>query len=455
MSRNQKITVSAGFLIVFALVAIWLHSGRDGEAPVNADGYAYEDHFQHAGEADSNGTLNFEVTERGLLWVYWRNDTTFVQTADGVTHARYPTPQIDSTSFEADLVVAHQYFWNMQPGQFYSFYKFPNGKMECWPGKTPGAGNLGPYVDFKVYPVSGPAPLDVNFDARASYDPDGDLIQYKWRFGDGGESVGIMVHYVYQDPGNYLVTLTVSDSTHQTTGEARVLVNEGDSIPPPPPPPPPPPIDPDIVAYYPMEDTANVAVCSDGSGNDYHGTTRGGVTFSVDGKVGRCASFDQNGAIDLPAFDVPGDQLTICAWIYVINFAVYDARIISKATGVSGTKHYWMLSTYGNQLRGRLKTNGTTGTLISSSGTLVANRWHFVAMTYSPGNWRLWIDGTTVMSSADQTGYIDEGPSVGAAIGDQPVGAGDRPFYGKIDEVRVYSRALTAAEIQGIMADPN
>ena len=53
--------------------------------------------------------------------------------------------------------------------------------------------------------------LVCQFDASGSNDPDGTIEDYAWSFGDGSTGSGQTVNHVYDDPGSYTVTLTVTD----------------------------------------------------------------------------------------------------------------------------------------------------------------------------------------------------------------------------------------------------
>jgi len=59
------------------------------------------------------------------------------------------------------------------------------------------------------------------FDARASRDWDGAIVEYSWDFGDGSSAstTSPIVQHTYLDPGEYYVFLTVvdDDGGHTTT----------------------------------------------------------------------------------------------------------------------------------------------------------------------------------------------------------------------------------------------
>ena len=60
-------------------------------------------------------------------------------------------------------------------------------------------------------PYNGDAGVAVNFDGRASGDPDGDVLSYQWDFGDGTIDFGETPSHVYALAGTYTVRLVVND----------------------------------------------------------------------------------------------------------------------------------------------------------------------------------------------------------------------------------------------------
>jgi hypothetical protein len=62
-----------------------------------------------------------------------------------------------------------------------------------------------------------------SFSTSAS-DEDGDSLTYTWNFGDGGTASGLTATHVYNTPGAFNVTVTVSDGKKEATGTAAVTV---------------------------------------------------------------------------------------------------------------------------------------------------------------------------------------------------------------------------------------
>jgi outer membrane protein assembly factor BamB len=75
----------------------------------------------------------------------------------------------------------------------------------------------------------------VNFDASGSSDPEGDNLAYHWDFGDGSSSGwqnGQTISHSYSQPGNYTVTLTVSDGEFNSTDTCKIRVFKKSGEPP-------------------------------------------------------------------------------------------------------------------------------------------------------------------------------------------------------------------------------
>ena len=59
------------------------------------------------------------------------------------------------------------------------------------PPPPPEEPNELPTAGFTIDVDLGQAPLEVNFDAASSSDPDGTLVSYSWEFGDGTTATGV------------------------------------------------------------------------------------------------------------------------------------------------------------------------------------------------------------------------------------------------------------------------
>ncbi len=71
--------------------------------------------------------------------------------------------------------------------------------------------NQVPVASFTATPPKGEFPLPVSFDAGASSDSDGTIVDYAWTFGDGTSANGATASHTYSAIGNYTATLFVTD----------------------------------------------------------------------------------------------------------------------------------------------------------------------------------------------------------------------------------------------------
>lgn len=202
-------------------------------------------------------------------------------------------------------------------------------------------------------------------------------------------------------------------------------------------------------AHWKLDESSGTSA-ADSTTNGLTGTLTNGPTWqSTGGQISGALSFDgTDDRVDLGSMDVSGSAITISAWMRADDFDVSDARLVSKASGVNEADHYWMLSTINTAgLRFRLKTDGTTSTLISADNVVASGQWYHVSVVYDGLEMKIYRNAELV-ASTPKTGNISTSGAVPAAIGDQPQGA--RAFDGLIDDVRIYNRALSSADIKAL-----
>jgi len=78
--------------------------------------------------------------------------------------------------------------------------------------KSVEALNRAPIASFVEDASEVTADVVLEFDASASYDPDGRIVEYDWDFGDGWTDSGVLVEHSYpREESIYTVTLSVFD----------------------------------------------------------------------------------------------------------------------------------------------------------------------------------------------------------------------------------------------------
>ncbi len=200
-----------------------------------------------------------------------------------------------------------------------------------------------------------------------------------------------------------------------------------------------------LVAAYNFDEASGTTVI-DSSGNNNTGTISG-ATRTTSGKYGRALTFNgTNNYVSVPdsASLHLTTGMTLEAWVNMTGGQSWRSVVFKER---SGGMTYALYATNGsNRPTGQIY----AGAEQSATGTAAVptSTWTHLATTYDGATQKLFVNGAQVASRA-QTGSIIA--STGALkIGGNAIWS--EWFKGTIDDVRVYSRALSATEIQTDMA---
>ncbi|MCX6271806.1 MAG: dockerin type I domain-containing protein [Bacteroidetes bacterium] len=197
-----------------------------------------------------------------------------------------------------------------------------------------------------------------------------------------------------------------------------------------------------LAAYYPFNGNAN-----DESGNENNGAVNGAaLTMDRFGKPNKAYSFDGvNDYINCgngSSLQIAND-ITSCMWIKSSNLT--EKSPISKYT--NSTSHGWENVTYSD---GKTAFGGRASSSYSSSNKSVVivinNNWHFVVGQREGTTWKIFVDGELSNSATGSSGNITN--SMNLTIGN--ASQLNDPFSGSLDDIRIYSRALSQSEITAL-----
>jgi len=203
--------------------------------------------------------------------------------------------------------------------------------------------------------------------------------------------------------------------------------------------------DPNLIGWWKLdEESGTIAGDSSGYGND--GTVVGGAPW-VSGYIDSALDLDgDDDYVDCgydPIFDT-ANEMTVAAWVTIRSIPTAWACVIAKG------EYSWRISNENTETRFHFGITiwSASNPSIPGDTAVGLDEWHHVAGTYDGANINVYLDG-----SLDGTVATTSPIGVNAAnvlIGENPEAAG-RNWDGLIDDVRIYNRALSQAEIGELM----
>jgi hypothetical protein len=241
--------------------------------------------------------------------------------------------------------------------------------------------------------------------------------------------------------GTHALTAVARDAAGNAMASAPVTVTVSNA--------PPPSAAGPVAAYNFNAGTGTML--SDVSGNNNTGTITAG-TWSTTGKYGGALSFNGTSSRvsvpDAASLDLT-TGMTLEAWVNPSALGTAWRTVIMKEQPANNLTY----ALYGNTDTSRPSAHVYTAggeTILKGTAALALNAWTHLATTFDGSMLRMYVNGVLV-SSVAVTGPIVQ--TTGALrIGGNTIWS--EWFRGLIDDVRVYSRALSAAELQTDMATP-
>lgn len=200
-----------------------------------------------------------------------------------------------------------------------------------------------------------------------------------------------------------------------------------------------------LIAHYPFNGNAN-----DESGNGHHGTLNGPVlTTDRFGNMNSAFYFDgQNDFISIltSLSDFENQHFTISAWVKWEDGAwcCGGGGIFDITSSDEEIDHY-ALTCHNSNIRSYINYPDPNNKIQHDTTALTDNNWHHVVATYNGAVRALYLDGI-LLKSEQYNEPILFSAGTKAFIGVNLPG-GDDYFKGKIDETRIYNRALSCNEI--------
>jgi hypothetical protein len=203
--------------------------------------------------------------------------------------------------------------------------------------------------------------------------------------------------------------------------------------------------DPALVGWWSF-DEGEGTVAADGSPNGNHGTVNGGATW-VPGVYGGALQFNGTNAYvgtgksllsGLAGFTLAGWISAGSTGVYSSVFGQNDLVELGFTTESNGQFGTWML--------------GNNWAFIGANWGFAYPSWHHVALTGNADRIALYIDGKEL--ARDENGMVSGTSTFLFSIAGNVFNASGDWFRGEIDDVWLFRRALTAAEIGALMKGP-
>ena len=209
-----------------------------------------------------------------------------------------------------------------------------------------------------------------------------------------------------------------------------------------------------LIGYWSFDEGSGTKAEDFSPANANTGTLTNSPTW-VDGKVGKALSFDgTDDWVDIGSSSSlnASTDYTISMWVY--NAAGSDTypTLLNRATQATNNGFFWIYTTGTNEADLNFQyADGTNFVSTTFSGALSTNTWQHVVFTFDNASkaLKLYINGSQFSTTRTLTGSlpIDDGTLY---LGTYNGTATNYSFLGYLDEVRIYTSALSAGGVTNL-----
>lgn len=373
---------------------------------------------------------------------------------NGVLEGTAAIPEFGSINNPADLLIG-AYNHPISPRQFFNgsidelrIYDRVLTQSEISTLWNSTRYNLAPVVEAGADKVLFLPSTDLLMEGVVSDDglPENGSVTHLWEkvSGEGhaifSDASALNTNVTFSVPGEYILRLTASDGLLSSYDTLKIEVFPQT----------------DLLGHWALDETGGT-FASDNSSLDNIGILKGGMNFndnSVPGYYGGALSFD--GVDDYITLGDPADgsldmgenDFSISSWFFIPQHVSTRRTIVNKSHG--GLNGYALRVNNNNRMIADFRTDYSNITCFTDQ-YVTENEWHYAVVVFDrvAGLLSMYLDGALIGSKEIGPGSVDN--DFEFRIGANASGAVANKFFnGILDEVKLFNRALSAAEVSDL-----
>jgi type II secretory pathway pseudopilin PulG len=199
-----------------------------------------------------------------------------------------------------------------------------------------------------------------------------------------------------------------------------------------------------LVGYWPFDEGSG-PVAGDASGRGSTGSLMSSSLWQggTECEIGACVQFSGSNYVNIPSLynaNFPQSG-TISFWIKSDNWGTAAWAIVDNYDSARG--HFFIRNNYSYPGQIQIRFQDSAGYRFGGEFPVSAAKWNLISVAWDTANMKgyIYMNGTLIVSGAIGSGWTPAG---------QRMILGEGGFVGLMDDLRLYNRVLSAAEIQAV-----